>query len=204
MKAYIYCTKAKPYLHNLNGTVVASFDLNIIEEIFSEKIDVGVGYEPLFYTERIDDIAKGSCLTQFEIENYLGCKKGGEVVGYAWHINNLEIFDKPVELSDFYTKVTDKDRLNCFKGLNTIIPSVRISKFTSEVAHCKKLEKAPQSWQQIIFLNKETNEYEYAILISIKPKWVCKILNGEKTIEVRKTYPKEIDFERERLQVIEK
>lgn len=28
------------------------------------------------------------------------------------------------------------------------------------------------------------------ILISIKPKWVAKILNGEKTIEVRKTAPK--------------
>ena len=29
-----------------------------------------------------------------------------------------------------------------------------------------------------------------AILISIKPKWVSKILNGEKTIEIRKTMPK--------------
>ena len=29
-----------------------------------------------------------------------------------------------------------------------------------------------------------------AILISIRPEWVAKILNGEKTIEVRKTAPK--------------
>ena len=29
-----------------------------------------------------------------------------------------------------------------------------------------------------------------AILISIKPKWVAKILNGDKTIEIRKTMPK--------------
>lgn len=29
-----------------------------------------------------------------------------------------------------------------------------------------------------------------SILISIKPKWVAKILNGKKTIEVRKTAPK--------------
>lgn len=29
-----------------------------------------------------------------------------------------------------------------------------------------------------------------AIMISIKPKWVAKILNGEKTIEIRKTMPK--------------
>ena len=29
-----------------------------------------------------------------------------------------------------------------------------------------------------------------SILISIKPEWVAKILNGEKTIEIRKTAPK--------------
>lgn len=30
-----------------------------------------------------------------------------------------------------------------------------------------------------------------AILISIRPEWVEKILNGEKTIEIRKSCPKE-------------
>ena len=30
-----------------------------------------------------------------------------------------------------------------------------------------------------------------SILISIKPKWVAKILNGEKTIEIRKRFPKD-------------
>ena len=30
-----------------------------------------------------------------------------------------------------------------------------------------------------------------SILLSIKPKWVAKILNGEKTIEVRKKFPKD-------------
>ena len=33
-----------------------------------------------------------------------------------------------------------------------------------------------------------------SILISIQPKWVEKIVNGEKTIEVRKTAPKETPF----------
>ena len=33
-----------------------------------------------------------------------------------------------------------------------------------------------------------------AILISIKPEWVAKILNGEKTIEIRKTAPKSEDL----------
>ena len=30
-----------------------------------------------------------------------------------------------------------------------------------------------------------------AILMSIRPKWVAKILNGEKTIEIRKKFPKD-------------
>ena len=33
-----------------------------------------------------------------------------------------------------------------------------------------------------------------SILMSIHPKWVEKIINGEKTIEVRKTAPKEVPF----------
>ena len=33
-----------------------------------------------------------------------------------------------------------------------------------------------------------------SILISIKPKWVEKIIRGEKTIEVRKSAPKEVPF----------
>lgn len=33
-----------------------------------------------------------------------------------------------------------------------------------------------------------------AVLISIKPKWVEKIMSGEKTIEVRRTAPKEVPF----------
>ena len=33
-----------------------------------------------------------------------------------------------------------------------------------------------------------------SVLISIRPQWVEKIANGEKTIEVRKTAPKEVPF----------
>ena len=33
-----------------------------------------------------------------------------------------------------------------------------------------------------------------SVLISIQPKWVAKIARGEKTIEVRKTAPKEVPF----------
>ncbi|MBO7692351.1 MAG: hypothetical protein J6T10_06920 [Methanobrevibacter sp.] len=126
MKLLLYCTKTKPYLvkeafkgymatNNLgileeekerfifNGKIVAECDFKV-EEICSEKLNNGVGYEPIFYTETIDNISSKSCLTQFEIENYLGCKVNGEKVGYAIHIKNLNIFDKPRELFNYCGK----------------------------------------------------------------------------------------------------
>lgn len=163
MKCYIYCTKAKPYLNryaskrfftwnldlssekepNLNGKIVASFDLNKIEEISRYHAHTNTY---LYETKSItfDKLAYKSRLCQYDIECYLKDRKG-----YAWHIDNLEILDKPLVI----------------------------------------MGKAPQSWQYCRDIVNGTNEC--CILISIKPEWVCKILNGEKTIEVRKTAPKE-------------
>ena len=98
---YIYCTKEKPRIVDLrddafylgcslrlNGKVVAKFTLRKVEEIkFDDK-----------------DIQKQACLTEEELFDYLfdntpyheDMKKG-----YAWHIDNLVIFDKPKELSEF-------------------------------------------------------------------------------------------------------
>ena len=36
------------------------------------------------------------------------------------------------------------------------------------------------------------NKWDRYVLISIRPEWLCKILNGEKTIEVRKKILKEM------------
>lgn len=198
MKLLLYCTKSKPYLihesgcydcedmccdyncfsvvdrqelynqdipldETYNGKIVGECDFEV-EEICSEKLYNGVGYEPLFYTETIDDILKKSCLTQFEIENYLGCKAGGEVVGYAIHIKNLNIFYTPKELSAY----------NTYKEGKVHIANIPI--YT-----------APQNMMYA---------FDYYgtrfVLISIRPEWLCKILNGEKTIEVRKKVLKEM------------
>ena len=104
---YIYCTKqnAKHYIKNkiynsmINGKVVAKFTLNKVEEI-TNRYCKGM---------LID-----SCLTNYELNEYLGNN-----IGYAWHISNLGIFDKPKELSEFGQY-----------GYEWFIP----------------IEKAPQSW----------------------------------------------------------
>jgi hypothetical protein len=54
-----------------------------------------------------------------------------------------------------------------------------------------KIQKAPQN--MCIVRSYYPKDYsEKYILISIRPEWLCKILNGEKTIEVRRTVLKEM------------
>ena len=99
---YIYCTKEndlfKSYIrmgyyttrstaddleYNGKGKVVARFWCDRVEEIKPSNLD---------------NFAKDSCLTIQELENYLW---SNICCGYAWHIDNLEIFDEPKVLSEF-------------------------------------------------------------------------------------------------------
>lgn len=48
--------------------------------------------------------------------------------------------------------------------------------------------KGPRN-MQYVYTYYDKNEY---VLISIQPQWLCKILNGEKTIEIRKKVLKEM------------
>lgn len=59
-----------------------------------------------------------SCLTDEQTEDYLGNKDG-----YGWHISDLKIYDKPKELSEFFTPMGKR-------------PSYMI-------------ERPPQSWQYV-------------------------------------------------------
>lgn len=88
----------------LNGKVVAKFTLNKVEEIACNHVENGVGYDYYYMTETIDNIETSSCLSNQELKNYLGTGNNlcSDIVGYAWYIDNLVIFDKPKELREFY------------------------------------------------------------------------------------------------------
>ncbi len=170
IKLLLYCTKSNKKLfydvvsqkymyglngkndnfNSLNGYIVAECDFEV-EEI---KID------SMYYTNTIGEftLQKRSCLNSNDLFNYLSKDKG-----YAIHIKNLNIFDKPRELNE------------CWKNTNAWI-------FSNE-----KLYVAPQNMRYCGDWN-----LKKAILISIRPEWLCKILNGEKTIEVRKKVLKEM------------
>lgn len=116
---YVYCSKDKPRAiltdkgcvvantlnvggssqyksgYSLSGRVVAKFRLNTVSRVAWYNR----GYECGYIYEGIDPLNyKSSCLSMKELHQYL-CGKSG----YAWHIDDLEIFQEPKELSEFKT-----------------------------------------------------------------------------------------------------
>lgn len=127
---YIYCTKDKknglywvkdwvcvnqkncvPSIRN--GKVVAKFRCGKVEYIEATYDEYNYG-EDDYATEtlRPETLYDKTCVSREQMFNYLGLKGG-----YAIHISDLEIFDKPKELSEFkrpkWSKcgVKDKDGL---------------------------------------------------------------------------------------------
>ena len=133
INVYIYCTKDRKYANLINrggfltGMVVAKFTLNKVEKINSY-------FEPeqWYMTRQLcgRKLLEKSCLSFSKLDDYLF---GGD--GYAWHIENLEIFDKPKELREF----------NSIKGFTTCEHCLFDIK-TCNCEHCNSLTRAPQSW----------------------------------------------------------
>ena len=207
MKLLLYCAKAKPMLrvakedlfkhqdrarcykqweikyftkyvseemYEANGKIVAECDFEI-EKIeykhIKERDKFGILHNEAWFEYRgvnigneDCDLPNKSCLTVEEIFDYLINKNG-----YAIHIKNLHIFDKPKELSDFN----------------------RIIETTYGEEPDATITKAPQNMMRCCYENKP-KEWKLGVLISIQSEWLCKILNGEKTIEVRKKVLKEM------------
>lgn len=118
-KVYIYCTKnEKQYFGNVKccesllmdsaslGKVVAEFTLNKVKEY-------GYVYSPAmlmqgYYTKRGKELNYSkTCLKLHEIEKYANDGQTLPKPIYAWHIDNLKIYDKPKELSEFTRNVPD-------------------------------------------------------------------------------------------------
>ena len=117
-KCYIYCCKSEPYLYRVddddnfelartlrakvdgyvkdyneqNGKVIGEFICNEVERFMVGSL-------------RSDDIEKLACLSYNEMISYFYKPEelDGETTkqGFAWHISDLKIYDKPKELSKF-------------------------------------------------------------------------------------------------------
>jgi len=197
MKLLLYATRNKPYLIRignnprhllsldknpyeihpdtkvLNGYIVAECDFEV-EEIY-ERVSLNDSWFNDFHhtkTMKNDELLKKSCLKFEEMNKYFDYQKNAlDKVGYAIHIKNLHIFDKPRELKDFYSINEKAKELDIEEDI-------------------KEIKKAPQNMMYAFEFSK--NIFERKVLISIRPEWICKILNGEKTIEIRKKVLKEM------------
>ena len=130
---YIYCTKSNYFGYiskRYIGKVVAKFTLNKVEEIKTCE-------------RHSPELLKQSCLNANEFYDYLTKGKNflGQILGYAWHISNLVIFDKPKELSEFHRKGYEERLKREIKYSGDIAGIV-----SDTVSYWYQIKKAPQSW----------------------------------------------------------
>ena len=159
-KVYIYCTKPKKWwafsnwgatsdelvwkikdkvkmcnglevwdddCEKLNSKVVAEFTLNKVDTLERDLND----WLPKNRYDVSNDLLKDINLNQNELWNY-----GQGKILYAWHIDNLKIYDKPKELSEF-SSISKR-----MKG--------KESRFSSHL-----LQRPPMSWCYVEELENE-------------------------------------------------
>ena len=110
----------------------------------------------------------------------------GKIVGEIFvnkfvEISPLNLFNRKKDITEEYLKkacLTDHNFLEYANG-KTCYGWIISSSFKYNVPI--ELYNPPQSWQY---------DNNYSIILSVHKKWIKKILIGEKTIEIRKSYPK--------------
>jgi hypothetical protein len=195
IKSLLYCTKAKPILvKNVDGTYTTTPNLLPFDTPLNGKIACeceadteeinSYHCDGLYTTKSLDslEILKHSCLKLEELDEYL--MKGRDITDYdtifgnALHLSNVK--ERVMELSECYTKKIEK--IKVLGSPYGDLDSVAYHFEKSEVL--KPVTKAPQNMMWVYV--KENGKWEKRLLISVRPQWLCKILNGEKDIEVRR------------------
>lgn len=113
-KCYIYCTKNRDneiYKRYKVGDIKSG---KVIGEFICDKVfllhpytydggNADLRHRKLIQTfegsSKENEILAATCLTQDEMFDYIGAGN----YGYGWHISDLKIYDKPKELSEFFT-----------------------------------------------------------------------------------------------------
>lgn len=151
-KAIVYCSKNKksfakipreyqPLMESFLGKVIAEF---VCDEI------VSFGFTPYNHgeymvsgdKEKKRDVLKESCLSFNDMYEYIG-----EEFGYAWHISDLKIYNKPKELSEFYKKDFE-EAYSTWEDLFSIgVPTGCVVQYPPEPKEEDYIiKRPPQSW----------------------------------------------------------
>ena len=166
-KVYIYCTKAKEYFSIGGGIYAASDELYRTPEgeiKFGDSFElaaceIGQYNETNFLNGKVigkfvcDAVISRCEMANADIAEQQGCIKREDLLEYAgnkelygWHISNLIIYDKPEDLSEFYTVC----KLNCEYCEMWGSARVNAEEFDmdckSDWFNHKPLTRPPQSW----------------------------------------------------------
>lgn len=174
-KVYIYETQARtetPFIdeegHHIfkgRGQVIGEFVCSGIDDF---KIPHPWVRQIIKY-----DLYRESCVPFGKLYEY---SNGGRKLLYGWHITDLVIYDKPKELSEFFTALSDKDIRCKHIKMRYTINGIRYNKCTLQNCVCefrrlghqtdcdgyeilnpsKPITRPPQSW---CYVEQLQNEY---------------------------------------------
>ena len=150
-KAYIYCTKGTFDITNIQDISVNSVRKvadgrgKVIGEFICDKVEkFTVG------SFRSDEIEKLACLTYEKLIEYFykPYELDGSTVkfGYAWHISDLKIYDKPKGFEEFVKPCDwNFDCCTCKRAV------YELTKAEAKLFYgCdREITRAPQSWQYV-------------------------------------------------------
>ena len=179
VKALLYCTKSTPYLI---------------------KDDFPLENEPIYFTHYKEP---GCCGLPLNGKIVAECEVETEEISlseYPYYddcsvclldtptLNHDELLDKSClsdnELDDYL--IDQKGYALHIENLSKFARPQDLIDYWGWKSN-KLVRKAPQNMMRLADIGNDMY-----ILISIRPEWLCKILNGEKTIEVRKKVLKEM------------
>ena len=190
---YENCKEYVDKVTKLNGKIVAECDFEV-EEIYEElygDLDWQHDYLPTTNTMSIVSLEQTSCLTRDEICSYLKNNNG-----YAIHIKNLHIFDKPRDLNEFeltnnccFEKETGRD----WEDLP--IYECKFPNYCKYKSDCANV--CDKHWYKVKKIHNMTKVFDtenigWKFATSVNSEQLCKVLNEKATTIIKKSILKEM------------
>ena len=179
LRLLLYCTKTKPYLFE---SITTKGKYMLDNDKWFNELNGKIVAECDFEVEKIE----------FEYVFHSGYS---DVSYKTKTLNDNEIFRqsclRPIDMNTYFRRnFIMEEKGTCgyaihIKNLHIFDEPKELSEYGMDFP-ISPIVKAPQN---MMYANGIGERY---ILISIRPQWLCKILNGEKTIEVRKKVLKEM------------
>ncbi len=121
--------------------VIGEFVCDCVSHIHPN--DDGFGVNQYVFTD-LKHEDNDHCLTFAELKAYIG-----EKWGFGWHISDLVIYDKPRELSEFFTRCNDRKCRECQHSIEHRTDYGENNVYIENVCkydRLKPIARPPQSW----------------------------------------------------------